>query len=177
MKRNAYISLCGMLCAAAILLVFVEGLIPTSSILPPGVKLGLSNVVTMFAAFSLGLPAALTVAVFKGLFALLTRGPLAALLSLCGGILSVCILCLLLKADKKRRLSYMLLSVAGSVCHNLGQLIAVTLVTSFAAVCYAPVLIVSGIAAGIVTSFILKATMKYLQRFENNVKTAFEKKR
>lgn len=177
MKKTAYVSLCGMLCAAALLLSFIEGLIPTAGLLPPGVKLGLSNVVTMFAAFSLGFPAALSIALFKAFFALLTRGALAGLLSLCGGVLSVCLLCGLLKIDKSRRLSFLFLSITGSVCHNLGQLTAVMLITSFAAVYYAPILIISAVAAGSVTSFILKATWKYMHRLEANVKTVFEKEK
>lgn len=176
MKKTVYISLCGMLCAAALILSFIEGLIPTAGLLPPGVKLGLSNVVTMFAAFSLGFPAALMIAVFKAMFALLTRGALAGLLSLCGGLLSVCALCLILKLDKSRRLGFLGVSITGGICHNLGQLIAVMLLTTSAALYYAPLLLISAVAAGSVTSFILKTTWKYMQKLEINVKTAFQKR-
>ena len=46
-----------------------ENLIPPLPMMPPGAKLGLSNLATMYAADSLGLPSALFLAVFKGVFA------------------------------------------------------------------------------------------------------------
>ena len=65
--------------------------------MPPGAKLGLSNLATMYAADSLGLPSALFLAVFKGVFALLTRGGMAGLMSLSGGVISTVVMWLLLK--------------------------------------------------------------------------------
>ena len=53
-------ALLGILCAVAVALSFLEGLLPALPI--PGAKLGLSNIVTMYALSALGLPAALAVA-------------------------------------------------------------------------------------------------------------------
>ena len=78
MKRvSATVALTGLLAALALALSFLEGLLPPLPFLPPGAKLGLSNIVTMYAAGTLGLPYAVFLALLKGGFALLTRGAVA----------------------------------------------------------------------------------------------------
>ena len=80
------IALMGLLFAMAMALSVAESLLPVLPMLPPGFKLGLSNIVTMYALFMLGVRKGLTIAVLKSCFVLLTRAPVAAFLSLCGGI-------------------------------------------------------------------------------------------
>ena len=81
-------ALLGILCAQAIALSFLESLIPALPFLPPGAKPGFSNIVTMFAVLTFGLPQAMCITVFKALFALATRGATAFFMSLAGGVLS-----------------------------------------------------------------------------------------
>ena len=51
MKNNTYkIALFGVLSAVALTLSYLEGLIPTVAFMPPGAKMGFSNIATMFAA-------------------------------------------------------------------------------------------------------------------------------
>lgn len=170
MKKTGYITFLGLLCALAAVLSFVESLIPTSGLLPPGVKLGLSNIITMFAAFSLGIPGTLTVAVSKALFALLTRGMTAGLLSLAGGVLSGVAVCMIIKLDRNQKLGFAGISIVGAICHNAGQLVVVSLLTTKAAFMYAPVLLISGAAAGTVTSLILKSVWRYIKKLEMTVR-------
>ena len=87
----------GLLAALALALSFLEELLPPLPMVPPGAKLGLSNIASMYAAGTLGLPSALFLAVFKGLFALMTRGGMAGIMSLSGGIFSTLVMWLLLK--------------------------------------------------------------------------------
>ena len=82
-------ALMGMLFAMAMALSFAESLLPVLPMLPPGFKLGLSNIVTMYTLFMLGTKRGFAIAVMKSLFVLLTRAPVAAFMSLCGGLLSV----------------------------------------------------------------------------------------
>ncbi|MEG2022177.1 MAG: Gx transporter family protein, partial [Oscillospiraceae bacterium] len=89
------VALTGMLFALAIVLSFAEGMLTPIFGLPPGVKLGLSNIVVMFALFYIGKPQAVLLAVLKGGFAMLTRGFIAGVLSLSGGLFSCLILILL----------------------------------------------------------------------------------
>ena len=86
--KSRKIAVCGLLGALALVLTLLEGMLPPIPGLPPGARPGLSNIVTMFAAGSLGLPYALAIALIKGVFAFLTRGVTAGLMSLSGGLIS-----------------------------------------------------------------------------------------
>ena len=99
-KASGRVAFTGLLAALALSFSFLEGLIPPIPVLPPGAKLGLSNIVVLYAAGSLGLPAALFLACLKGGFALLTRGVTAGLLSISGGVLSALVMWLLLQKTR-----------------------------------------------------------------------------
>ena len=58
------IALLALWAAAAVVLSWLEGLIPLAAFLPPGAKAGLSNVIVMFLAAEVSLPSALAVAAF-----------------------------------------------------------------------------------------------------------------
>ena len=73
-KKAGFAALSGLLAALALTLSLLEGMLPPLPGMPPGAKLGLSNVVMMYAAGTLGLPFAMALAVIKGGFALLTTG-------------------------------------------------------------------------------------------------------
>ena len=159
-----------MIFALAMVLSFVEHSLPAMPFLPPGVKLGLSNVVTMYCLFSVGKSAAFTVAGLKSLFILLIRGPISGFLSLCGGMASVLIM-LILISFKKQDPSYMLISVAGAVCHNLGQLLGTTAVlkTQFT-LYYMPVMVISGVGMGILTGILLRTIMPAIRKMQEKLR-------
>ncbi|MEG0484643.1 MAG: Gx transporter family protein [Oscillospiraceae bacterium] len=158
------VALTGMLFALAIVLSFAEGMLTPIFCLPPGVKLGLSNIVVMFALFYIGKPQAVLLAVLKGGFAMLTRGFIAGVLSLSGGLFSCLILILLTYLPFK--ISLLIFSVTGAVAHNIGQLIALSFVVTGSAytVYYLPVLLISGVVMGSITSISLNAVMPALKK-------------
>ena len=119
-KKAEHIALIGLLGALALVLGILENLLPPLPGMPPGAKAGLSNLVTMFAAGAIGLPAALFIAAIKGLFAFLTRGVSAGLMSLCGGLLSTLIMGILWK---KTKFTPVFIGVCGAFGHNLAQLL------------------------------------------------------
>ena len=86
----------GMLFALAIALSYLESLVSPLLGLMPAIKLGLSNVVVMYALLFLRTRTALLLVVLKALFAFLTRGATAGFLSLCGGSLSLVVMLVLL---------------------------------------------------------------------------------
>ena len=86
----------GMLFALAIALSYLESLVSPLLGLMPAIKLGLSNVVVMYALLFLRTRTALLLVVLKALFAFLTRGATAGFLSLCGGGLSLVVMLVLL---------------------------------------------------------------------------------
>ena len=162
-KASGRVAFTGLLAALALSFSFLEGLIPPIPVLPPGAKLGLSNIVVLYAAGSLGLPAALFLACLKGGFALLTRGVTAGLLSISGGVLSARVMWLLLQ---KTRASLSLVGVCGALSHNAAQLCAAWLLTSAAVVFYLPFLVLFGVLTGLLTGLVLKLTLPPLQRIE-----------
>ena len=162
-KASGRVAFTGLLAALALSFSFLEGLIPPIPVLPPGAKLGLSNIVVLYAAGSVGLPAALFLACLKGGFALLTRGVTAGLLSISGGVLSALVMWLLLQ---KTRASLSLVGVCGALSHNAAQLCAAWLLTSAAVVFYLPFLVLFGVLTGLLTGLVLKLTLPPLQRIE-----------
>jgi heptaprenyl diphosphate synthase len=137
----------------------IEGLLPP---LPMHMRFGLSNVVTMYALFFAGKRPAFTLAVMKSAFVFLTRGPIAGLLSLCGGVFSLSLVAVL--AAVRPGASYFILSVAGALAHNIAQLAAASLLVSAnLLLVYLPVMIAAGIPAGSLTALLLRTVLPALE--------------
>ena len=169
MKNNTYkIELFGVLSAVALTLSYLEGLIPTVAFMPPGAKMGFSNIATMFAASSMGIVSALAITFIKALFAGITRGVTAFFMSLCGGILSTDTMYLLFKLSKKT--GYMAIGIICALVHNFGQLIvAIITAGNLSVLGYAPVLLISGTVTGAVTGTVLRAVMPALERVTETI--------
>lgn len=156
--------LTALLFAVALVLSLVENALPALPLPVPGVKLGLSNIAVMYALFFLNKRDAYAIAVLKGVFVLITRGWVAGLLSLSGGLLSLTVMVLLFLLFREK-ISYLLLSIAGAIFHNAGQLAAVSVLYGTGYVLlYLPVLLPAGIAAGIVTATLLRFILPALQK-------------
>ncbi len=153
-----------LLFALAMVLSFAESSIMPFFALPPGVKLGLANIVVMYCMVYLGFSSAVQLSVLKGFFAFLTRGATAGLLSLLGSVFSVCVM-FALKKTLKEKVNYYTLSVFGALFHNVGQLTGVSLIfgTAFA-MYYLPILAVSAVVMGLVTGAILNVVIPALNR-------------
>lgn len=156
------VALTGMLFGLAIALSIFESLITPLLGLPPGVKPGLANIVVMFALLSLSRTQALALVVLKAAFALLTRGPIAALLSATGSLVALGIMILLLLPAAKP--SMLLLSIAGALGHNAGQLVIVCWLLGSGALYWAPVLVISAIVMGSITALLLRSLLPPLQK-------------
>ena len=143
----------GLLTAVALVLGYVEHLIPVTAI--PGIKLGLANTVLLYALYLLDVPSAILLMILKvGLGGLFYGGFAAMLYSLAGGILSLFIMILVKKA---RGVSVVGVSVCGAAAHNIGQiLIACFVVGIRAALAYLPVLLVAAAITGALTGIIAK---------------------
>lgn len=159
-QRIAFV---GILTALALALSALELLIPAIPVLPPGAKLGLSNIVTMYAAGAVGLGPALAIAVVKGLFSGLMRGFTAMMMSLAGGVASTFVMWLLLKV-RKNPFGLVGLGVGGALTHNAAQLLVAAVLTTPAIVYYIPWLIIFGILTGILTGLVLKTVMPLLNK-------------
>ena len=138
----------GMLFALAIALSYLESLVSPLLGLMPAIKLGLSNIVVMYALLFLRTRTALLLVVLKALFAFLTRGATAVMLVLLQLPVSGYIFC------------------AGSaLAHNLGQLAgAAVLLSSAMALGYAPVLLAAGLIVGGISCILSRALFAALPK-------------
>jgi len=150
----------GMLTAVALVLGYVEHLVPISPI--PGIKLGLSNTVLLYAIYLMGAKSALALMVLKVLLSgLLFSGPTAMLYSFAGGVLSLAVMLL---ASIVPGLSIIGVSVCGAVAHNIGQCAVAALVVQIRAIfAYLPVLLLAAAAMGVVTGVVAKYVFRALR--------------
>ena len=170
-NRNHYsktkqITLSALLFALAMALSFIEGSITFPGLLP-GMKLGLANIVIMYALFFMGARQALFLDLLKALFVFLVTGPTAGFLSLCGGLLSLLVMWALYSLP--RQPTWFILSVCGALGHNIGQLIGAGFVLGSAlSLYYAPVMLVLGLVMGGLTAMTLRAMLPALKRLGFN---------
>lgn len=153
-----------MLTAAAIILHFVEGMFPLP-IAVPGIKLGLSNVVSLVALYLFGPVPAFTILILRVLMtSFLYSGFSSVIFSLAGGLLSVLAMTVIWKLREKG-FSIVSASVLGGIFHNIGQLMAASIVLGTPTVfSYLPVLMLSGIVTGVATGLLAGILVPRLQK-------------
>jgi heptaprenyl diphosphate synthase len=139
-----------VLTAVALTIFVVELQLPSLTPIP-GVKLGLANIVTVYAMFTLGPADTLCVLLARILLGSFFAGQIMALLySLAGGLLCYLVMLLLRRILTVKQI--WVCGVLGAVAHNVGQIaVAILLTRTPALVYYLPVLLVSGILSGAFT--------------------------
>ncbi len=155
------LTLCAVLAALALALSYVERMFPPPVPLP-GFKLGLANIVTLFALYALGAPSALAVLLTRVLLGAMFAGNVSALLySLLGGLAALGTMALLTRAE---RLSVYGVSVGGAAAHNCGQVAAAVLTLGSAApLAYLPVLLLVSLFTGALTGFVASLLLRAMQ--------------
>lgn len=142
------IALYGVMIALAMIFSYLESFIPINLLIPvPGVKLGLANIVVLFALYTMRFGDAVVIAVIRVLLSGLIFGnPMIIAYSLAGSMLSIVVMYLLKKTD----LSIIGVSMMGGISHNIGQLIVAVILTSTVRIAYlVPVLLVTGMVTGL----------------------------
>lgn len=136
-----------LLISLALVFSYVEAIIPFNPGIP-GVKLGVANIVTVITLYMFGNRDAFIVSVIRVLIAgLLFNGAFGACYAMAGAAVSLTGMILLRKTGL---FSPVGVSMAGGVLHNLGQLlVAAALIEDMKIFFYFPVLMFSGIIAGI----------------------------
>ncbi len=163
-KKVKQLTMAGIMFALAIALSYVENLIAAFLLLPPGVKLGIANVVVMYCFLFVGVKYAAVIVILKAVFALITRGAIAVVLSFSGGLLSFIALLIIIYVLKRKK-DYFIFSVCSAIAHNLGQIIALSLFfNSVYTLYYIPVLLISGLGMGFLTSLSLRAVIPALAK-------------
>lgn len=157
--KTKKMALFGMLVALAFIFSYIEHLIPLP--LPTGVKIGAANIVVLCALYMLGWKEAAAISFVRILLSGFAFGISTVPYSLAGGLLSLLCMVFLKKSGKFGMTG---VSVAGGVCHNVGQtLVAMALLGSNTAF-YFPILFFSGIVAGILIGFISALVLKKIEK-------------
>ena len=144
-----------LLTAIALTIFMAEAQLPVLPI--PGVKLGLANIVTVYAMFALGPRDALLVLSSRVFLGAVFSGQMMTLFySGAGGLLSWSMLALLRRPLGRERI--WLASPVSALFHNLGQLLAAAgIARSWAVLAYLPYLVLAGCAAGLFTGVAAQA--------------------
>ncbi|MBR4878867.1 MAG: Gx transporter family protein [Clostridia bacterium] len=161
--RSYKIALSAVLISLAAALSYAERFIPLGLIVPlPGIKLGLANVVSIFALFFLGFRTAFVILVSRCLITSFFGGFSSLMFSLVGGIMAVIMMELLRKC---RIFSIYGISIGGSVMHVTGQILTSMLIMkSYYVLSYLPVLLVSAVITGIITALISAQVLKRAEK-------------
>ena len=143
-KRVAFL---GTLASLALLLSYVEFLLPPLFVAVPGIKLGLPNVAILFVLYYTGTKEAIGVSLIRVLLsAMLFGNAMTLAYSVAGALLSLAVMAVLKKCNI---LSPLGVSVAGAVAHNMGQTaVAVFLLDTPQIAYYMIVLTLTGIVTG-----------------------------
>ena len=134
------------LIAAAMILSYVESLIPLS-VAVPGIKMGLANIAVVFALFRVGKADAFIISILRVILLTVLFGTFVSFLYGFSGAVTSFLVMLLLKDSNRFRT--FTISVTGAVVHNLTQIaVAMLVLRTDAIVFYLPGLLLAGIISG-----------------------------
>lgn len=156
-SRVAYF---GVFTALALIFSYIESLIPFQ-IGIPGVKLGLANLIIVIALYKLNLKETYLLSIVRVLLSGFLFGNYFSIIySLAGGLFSLTVMVFL---KRQRGFSIMGISIAGGVCHNIGQLVvAMIVVETYSVIYYFPVLLVAGMITGFFIGAVADGMLKRL---------------
>lgn len=148
--------------ALAMIFSYLEFLLPIP--LPfPGIKLGLANLAIVVPLYLWGFFPALAISLLRLFLVGITFGSLATILySLFGALLSLTVMAGL---KKWNLFSVTGVSIAGGVCHNIGQLVAAALIVENTRLFYyLPVLLAAGALTGFAIGAVSAQVLKRLPK-------------
>lgn len=166
-ERAGKVALYGFLIALAMVMSFVESLIPLP-IPVPGVKLGLANLVTITGLYLVGIRGTICVTILRVILVGFSFGnPYSMIYGLSGSFLSLLVMAL---AKKYRWFSQIGISILGGIFHNIGQVtFAACIVQTAGVYVYLPALLVAGCIAGAVIGIMGGIMTDRLTNFTKNM--------
>ena len=150
-KRIAKMS---MLVALAIIFSYIEFLVPIN-LGVPGIKLGLANLVIVIALYIMNTMDVWLISILRILILGFMFGSgMSIIYSIAGAVLSLIVLCII---KRIKGFSIVGVSIAGGVCHNIGQvLVAMVVVETTGILYYMPALLVAGVITGAIIGIVSK---------------------
>lgn len=144
--------LLAMFATIALTIFVIESMLPPLAPIP-GIKLGLSNVITLVLLLCFNEKDAFTVLIVRIILASIFAGQMMSFTySLCGGILCFLVMSIINRLLRKQFV--FITSVFGALAHNVGQiLVAIVMTGSLSILLYLPTLLISGVLTGLFTGF------------------------
>ena len=156
---NSKLTKIALLSSLCLIFGYIESLLPPLFL--PGIKIGISNIVLIFAVYKLNKSSAFFIMVIKVLVSsLLFSGMNTFFYSLAGGIFSLVVMMLL----KNRYFSVIGVSILGGVFHNIGQQLVAALMLGKNALYYFPVLLIFGAVMGLLTGIVSTSVLKHTKK-------------
>lgn len=168
-NRTKRVAFLGLAVSLALILSYVESLLPPLWAAVPGIKMGLANVVLVFLLYRFSWREAAVVSLVRILLASMLFGtPMTMIYSLAGALVSLTLMALLHRTD---RFSTVGVSVAGGVAHNLGQILTAMLILQTEQIgYYMLVLTVTGTVAGVCVGIAGALLLRYSSRLDKFLK-------
>lgn len=160
-KKIAKIS---MLLSISVVLALIESFIPVFNGVVPGIKVGLANIVIVFAIYTISLKDAIYISILRVILMGILRTGLFSIsffFSLVGALFSVFAMYFVKKFNL---LSIVGVSVCGAIMHSLGQiLVAILFLSNINIVYYLPFLLLSSVITGVVVGMLTDRIVKYYE--------------
>jgi len=159
------VAVCGLLLSMMLILGWVEHMIPLNSSIP-GIKLGLSNSVLIFAVYMLDVPTSYVLMAMKVLLSCAFLGTPASMMmyGFAGGLLSLTGMVLL---SKVKGIHPVTVSMVGGVLHNVGQVgLAIIILNTPMLLYHMAVLMLVGLACGALTGVSANMVMKHMRHMK-----------
>ncbi|MBR6551818.1 MAG: Gx transporter family protein [Clostridia bacterium] len=162
-NKTRRIALLGVLTSVALVLSYLEVMLPPISTAVPGIKMGLPNIIIIFVLYKFGLKEAVTVSLIRVFIVSLLFGNVMTLsYSVAGAVLSLGLMTLFKKINLFSQIG---VSIIGGIAHNLGQiLVAIFLFDTIQIGYYMIVLAITGTIAGVVIGIISSILVKKLEK-------------
>ena len=165
-RKMMYVSL---LISMALVLHIFEGMIPVPFI-TPGAKLGLANVITVIALYTLDSKETFLVILLRIVLSVMFGGSISRLLYSLGGALLSYFSMVLVKKAGKDYVSIIGVSATGAVFHNVGQLVvASTIVNTFGVMLYLPIMSLAGVGTGIFVGLTANFAVNHLKKISKRM--------
>ena len=161
--RTKNITIISMLTAISVVISIIESYFVFIGNIVPGLKLGLANIVIIFALYRYNFKTAISISLVRVFIVALIRTGFGInfFFSLVGAIFSIVSMVIV----KKTKLSVIGVSIIGSICHSIGQVfIGMLILDYYNVIYYLPYLLLFSVPTGIFIGIIAKRLLKYMEK-------------
>lgn len=153
----------GILTSISVVISIIESYFDFIGNIIPGLKLGLANIVILYALYKYNFKTAIGISLMRVFIVALIRTGFSInfFFSLVGAIFSIIAMWLV----KKTKLSVIGVSIIGSICHSIGQvLVGIIILDNYNVLYYLPYLLLFSVPTGILIGIMTKKLLKYTEK-------------